>query len=295
LHITQEFWWAFGIGSVTLLVLGIGYIWNIVANQRRSIASRERQLKQLQEREEKLRASQQQLRSLTARLQSVREEERLNIAREVHDDLGQVLTVVKIRLKDLSNNLKSKRRIGVSEMLSSLKSLTKLVDGSINMVKEISSELRPIVLDNLGLKEAFEWESHKLQERGKIACSIDFYSEGISFSKEQQIGIFRIYQEALTNVLRHSCATKVQTTVRMDDKGIRMQVLDNGTGIPEAAINNPKSLGLLGMKERALLLNGELTISCTNGTGTVVSLTIPGTQPEVRKGFNPEYGGEYRD
>jgi signal transduction histidine kinase len=274
LETTHEFWWAFGVGSVTLLVLGVGYIWTVVAHQKQSIASREQQLRQLQEREGKLKASQQQLRNLTARLQSVREEERLNLAREVHDDLGQVLTVVKIHLKDMADKLKSRKRTDTSEMLVGLESLTKLVDGSINLVKEISSELRPIVLDNLGLKEAFEWESRKLQERSKIACSIDFCSEGTVFDREQQIGIFRIYQEALTNVLRHSSATKVQTTVRMDDKGFRMDVFDNGSGIPEAAINNPNSLGVLGMKERALLLNGELKISSPQSTGTLVSLTI---------------------
>ncbi len=275
MHTSQEFWWAFAIGTVTLLLLGIGYIWTVVAHQKQSIASRERQLKQLQEREERLKVSQQQLRNLTARLQSVREEERLKLAREVHDEIGQVMTVVKIYLKELIGDLKSRKRIAGSEMLERLESLTKLIDGSITMVKEISYDLRPIVLDNLGLKEAVEWEAQKMQDRGKIQCSVVFEGAQLSLDKEQRIGIFRIYQEALTNVLRHSGATAVQVNFQTEDEGFRMLVQDNGKGIPATEIENPKSLGLLGMKERALLLRGELSISSVIGGGTLLSLVVP--------------------
>lgn len=288
---SHEFWWAFGIGSITLVVLGIAYIWNLVTNQRQSIASQQKQLKEIAEREAKLTASQQQLRNLTARLQSVREEERLNLAREVHDDLGQILTVIKIHLRDLADGLKAGTRIGGHQMLNKLESLTSLVDGSINLVKEISSELRPIVLDNVGLREAIEWESHKLRDAGRIASSVEYGAEGISFDRDQQIGIFRIYQEALTNVLRHSGATQVHTTIRLDADGFRMNVQDNGKGISEANISEPKSLGLLGMKERALLLHGDLNISSLRGGGTLVSLFIPCDQMKMNSGLEKDRGG----
>ena len=275
MQISQEFWWSFAIGSLTLLTLAVAYVWNIVANQRRSIASHEKQLHEREEREAKLMLSQQQLRNLSARMESIREEERLKISREVHDELGQILTVIKIHLKDVAEEVKSGERPVVAQLLERLDSLTKMVDGSITMVKKISAELRPLILDNLGLKEAIEWEARRIQDHGGLECSVDFPPGELHFGKEAQIGIFRIYQETLTNVLRHSSATKMQTRMRCDPNGFTMEMHDNGKGIADEAINDPGALGIVGMRERALLLHGELTISSQNGGGTLVSLFIP--------------------
>jgi len=226
--------------------------------------------------EEELKSSREQLRALAASLQSAREEERSRIAREIHDNLGQALTGLKMSLSWLDKKL-SEVGDGVppSLLLNEIASMSKLIDAAIQMVREISAELRPGVLDDLGLVAAVEWQAQEFQTRMGIRCRFTSTLENITLDKEQSTAIFRILQETLTNVARHANATRVNITLRKKAGNLILEVRDNGRGITESEISNPRSLGLLGMRERALLLGGNVEISGTPGKGTAVTVKIP--------------------
>jgi PAS domain S-box-containing protein len=226
--------------------------------------------------EEELKSSREQLRALAASLQSAREEERSRIAREIHDNLGQALTGLKMSLSWLDKKL-SEVGDGVPPplLLNEIASMSKLIDAAIQMVREISAELRPGVLDDLGLVAAVEWQAQEFQTRMGIRCRFTSTLENITLDKEQSTAIFRILQETLTNVARHANATRVNITLRKKAGNLILEVRDNGRGITESEISNPRSLGLLGMRERALLLGGNVEISGTPGKGTAVTVQIP--------------------
>jgi PAS domain S-box-containing protein len=226
--------------------------------------------------EEELKSSREQLRALAASLQSAREEERSRIAREIHDNLGQALTGLKMSLSWLDKKL-SEVGDGVppSLLLNEIASMSKLIDAAIQMVREISAELRPGVLDDLGLVAAVEWQAQEFQTRMGIRCRFTSTLGNITLDKEQSTAIFRILQETLTNVARHANATRVNITLRKKAGNLILEVRDNGRGITESEISNPRSLGLLGMRERALLLGGDVEISGTPGKGTAVTVQIP--------------------
>ncbi len=226
--------------------------------------------------EEELKSSREQLRALAASLQSAREEERSRIAREIHDNLGQALTGLKMSLSWLDKKL-SEVGDGVPPplLLNEIASMSKLIDAAIQMVREISAELRPGVLDDLGLVAAVEWQAQEFQTRMGIRCRFTSTLENITLDKEQSTAIFRILQETLTNVARHANATRVNITLRKKAGNLILEVRDNGRGITESEISNPRSLGLLGMRERALLLGGNVEISGTPGKGTAVTVKIP--------------------
>ncbi|MGE5445220.1 MAG: PAS domain S-box protein [Ignavibacteriales bacterium] len=226
--------------------------------------------------EEQLKNSHEQLRTLAAHLQSVREEERARIAREIHDELSQTLTGLQMSLSWLSKKL-SEASNGVlhSLLLQEITIMSKLIDATTQAVQEISAELRPPVLDDLGLTAAIEWQTREFQTRMGIECRFISSPENITLDKEQSTAIFRILQETLINVARHANATRVDISLRKRADNVILEVRDNGKGITESEISNPHSLGLLGMRERALLLRGEIKISGTPGKGTAVTVRIP--------------------
>lgn len=230
--------------------------------------------------EEKLRETNEQLRALAARLQSVREEERIWIAREIHDELGQALTALKIDLSWLESKLPRDQK----PLLNKTKSISKLVDNTIRSLRRIASELRPGVLDNLGLAAAIEWQAQEFQTRTGITCRCWLNLDDSGLSKEQSTAIFRIFQEALTNVARHANATDVDISLEEKAGELVLEVRDNGKGITESEISNPKSLGLLGMRERAFLLGGEVKIIGAAGKGTAVTVYIPLKRMEQAEG-----------
>ncbi len=230
--------------------------------------------------EEKLRETNEQLRALAARLQSVREEERIWIAREIHDELGQALTALKIDLSWLESKLPRDQK----PLLDKTKSISKLVDNTIRSLRRIASELRPGVLDNLGLAAAIEWQAQEFQTRTGITCRCWLNLDDSGLSKEQSTAIFRIFQEALTNVARHANATGVDISLEEKAGELVLEVRDNGKGITESEISNPKSLGLLGMRERAFLLGGEVKIIGAAGKGTTVTVHIPLKRMEQAEG-----------
>ncbi len=225
--------------------------------------------------EQQLTLSHDQLRKLTARLESVREEERILIAREIHDELGQALTGVKLELCLLHDQIAE-----VSPaMMNRLESISTLVDGTIQSVQRIATELRPVVLDQLGLIPAIEWQAHEFQARTGIQCTLDVYLRAITLSHAGSTAMFRIFQEILTNVARHAQASIVHITLQEQAGSLVLDVRDNGRGVTDAELADPHSLGLVGMRERALLLGGETIFTGSPGAGTAVRVRIPLGEP----------------
>ncbi len=222
-----------------------------------------------------------QLRALAARLQSVREEERKRVAREIHDQLGQALTAIKIDLSTLVRELPAELKYQSKRTSSILK----LLDETIQSVRRISTELRPGILDDLGLVAAVEWAGEEFEARTGTKCRLDLSEDSISIDPEQATAVFRIFQETLTNVARHAEASEIEVRLAKDDRELTLEVHDNGRGIPEGKLSNGKSLGILGMRERALLLGGDLSISGTPGKGTTVRVRIP--EPAARNEETP--------
>jgi PAS domain S-box-containing protein len=221
--------------------------------------------------EEKLRKSYEQLHHFAVSLQSSREEERSRIAREIHDELGQALTGLKFDISWIGKKLPE----GTEELQSKTRSMAKLIDGTIQMVRRISSELRPGMLDRLGLAAAIEWQVQEFNNRTGVKCTLSPTFEGLNVEGDRSLAIFRILQEALTNVARHANATSVNVSLGLESGNLMLEVRDNGEGIPESALLDAKSLGLLGMKERALAFGGRVNIVSNPGNGTRVIMVIP--------------------
>lgn len=212
-----------------------------------------------------------QLRNLASHLQSIREEERRMIAREIHDELGQVLTVLKIQISLLSNKL----RVDQTEIKEKIFSVSQVIDQTVETVQRITSKLRPGILDDLGLFPAIEWQAQDFESKTGIICDCELPAEDIELEQEKVTAVFRIFQEALTNVARHANANTVRVRVKTEGELLRVRITDNGKGITAKEIADYNSLGLLGMKERAMLFNGEVKISGEPNKGTSVSVTIP--------------------
>jgi len=221
--------------------------------------------------EEELRSSREQLRNLSAHLQSVREEERTLIAREIHDELGQALTALKMDLSWLGNRLPKDEK----SLLEKAKSMSELIDMTIQTVKRISAELRPGLLDDLGLAVAIEWQAEEFQNRTGIKCEITLAPKDIILDQDRSTAIFRIFQETLTNVARHANATRVKVSLKEDKGKLVLKVRDNGIGITQEQISAPKSFGLIGMQERAHFWGGKVKISGIRNKGTTVTVSIP--------------------
>jgi PAS domain S-box-containing protein len=221
-------------------------------------------------------SSHEQLRALAARLQFVREEERTQIAREIHDELGQELAGLKMDLSWLKKKLPKREKL----LVEKTQSMLKFADTTIQSVRKISTKLRPGVLDDLGLLAAIEWQTQDFRDRTGIKCELNSSVEDVELDRDRSTEVFRIFQETLTNVVRHAKATRIIVNVDEDAGNLILRVKDNGRGITESEISNLKSLGLLGMRERALLFGGEVKISGIPGEGTIVTVTIPLKQGE---------------
>jgi PAS domain S-box-containing protein len=226
--------------------------------------------------EEELKATTEQLRKLSASLQSALEEERTRIARELHDELGSALTVLKWGLEDISGTLsETMPSAEIENVRKKLATLTTLIDTTFETVRRISSELRPGILDEAGLVAAIDWAMRQFEARTGIVCR--FYSavEDVNLSREQSTAVFRIFQEALTNILRHAEATKVEIVIREEGDEFVLTISDNGKGITAQQQSGTETLGLLGMHERAHLIKGEVSIKSGEGGGTVVTVRVP--------------------
>jgi PAS domain S-box-containing protein len=211
------------------------------------------------------------LRALAARLQNVREEERTHVAREIHDELGQACTAIKMDLALIARKATKKQ----ARLRAKVDSATQLVNGLITSLRRIASELRPRTLDDLGLNAALEWQAQDFEARTRIPCSLALPEEPIVLDSERSTAIFRIFQESLTNVARHANATQVNANMEKEGNELVLQIRDNGKGFDLEVARLGKSLGLVGMQERALLLDGELKIEAVPGSGTTLTLRIP--------------------
>jgi signal transduction histidine kinase len=225
----------------------------------------------LQQAEAELKASNEKLRNLSAYLEEAREKERARIAREIHDELGQLLTALKFDSSWLA------RKIPDSEhaLIEKAGSMTELIDTTIKTVQRIATELRPTILDHLGLAPAIESYAQRFQERTGIACKLDIAPDEFTIDQALSTALFRIFQESLTNVLRHADASTVEVILKKKRSHLHLEIVDNGKGIGRKELNDSKSVGLTGMRERAILCGGKLTVSGVRGKGTKVKVTVP--------------------
>ena len=233
--------------------------------------------------EEALKNSYAQLRALSARVQSVREEEAARIAREIHDDLGQKLTGLKMDLQRAERKLEGLESSPVvNSLLDTIVNATELTDKITVSVQEIAANLRPEMLDKLGLSAALHYEARRFHERTGVSCETLLPETEPNLSPEVSTALFRVFQECLTNIARHAQATKVEAALNLENGSVTLRVEDNGRGITEAEIANPESLGLLGMKERTALLGGELFFQRNPRGGTIVTARLPKSGAFVR-------------
>lgn len=209
--------------------------------------------------------------ALLTRLFSMDEEERYRIAREIHDELGQPMIALKIDLVWLAERLPRK-----SEALhKKIQTMTNLIDGTIRVVRRIAAELRPTVLDDLGLVAALEWLVGYFQRRTGIVCVLTKNPEEIVVDATRATALFRICQDALTNGARHATTTRIEVKLTQEETGLFMEVQYNGRGILDDALTDPGSLGLMGMRERIVPWGGDVHIRGVRGTGSVVAVRIP--------------------
>lgn len=219
------------------------------------------------------------LRLLSAHLLKVREDERTLIAREIHDELGQQLTSLKIDLSWLRSKMPKDKPL----LEEKAKSMISLIDDTVKSVRRISTELRPGILDDLGLIAALEWQSQEFFKRTSIFTDFTTNLPDERFDKSLSTGIFRVFQESLTNIARHSKATRVKSSLLKVDKNIVLTIADNGRGIEKSTLESQKTLGLMGMQERAMMMGGNLEIESVRGARII--LTVPAPEPKSSEFF----------
>lgn len=221
--------------------------------------------------EKQLKNSQEEMRNLALYFESLREEEKKKLAFEIHDELGHVLTAMKLELSWLIK----KKHLREEVLHERLRKTIDLIETTLRKVRSISSQLRPSVLDHFGIVAAIEWQSLEFQKLTSIRCRLFLTKEDISLNEQKAIAIFRIFQEILTNIARHSNATRVDIHLETDGNNLILTVADNGKGVRTEDITSKRSLGIIGMKERANATNGKLSIHGIANIGTTVTLTVP--------------------
>lgn len=225
--------------------------------------------------EHELRESRAQLRELSAYLQSVREEERTRIARELHDELGQTLTAIQLGLGALDSAVRAGSP--ADALHQGLSSLLALADTASQSVQRLATDLRPPILDGLGLAAALEWQVEAFAERcgSHLACELVLPQRLPPLGGEIETAVFRIVQEALTNVARHAQATRVEVTLQLDIDRLILRIVDNGKGMLLAEAEQQRRLGIVGMRERAYMLGGECRLQSSPGEGTQIEVQLP--------------------
>ena len=265
------------VSDTTIQKQAEGTLRNINEKLDQRVYERTRQLVQTNR---ELQSSLGKLRALAARLQSVREDERTSVAREIHDELGQALTAMKMDLVWMMQRLAGAEK----PMRAKAHDMLKLIDGTILSVRRIASTLRPGMLDDLGLSAAIQWQAQEFQARTGIECKLAMPVENVELDSGRSTAVFRIFQETLTNVARHAAATRVVVKLKITGNELILEVVDNGRGFETGAIATVKSMGLLGMRERALLLGGGFEIRSGPGQGTVVTVRVPLGRRKTKRG-----------
>lgn len=220
-----------------------------------------------------LRRSREELRDLSANLQIVREEEKTRIARELHDDLGQQLSALKMDLSSVEQLIQADSSAG-GEVIRQLRGMRSLVDKTVASLRRIAADQRPVMLDDLGLIPAIEWLANDFTSRYGINVERYIEPAAIEFNRTAATTIFRIVQEALTNVVRHAEASRVTLTIRSDGEHCILRISDDGHGAAKLDAPQRRSFGLLGMRERARILGGSISIDTEPGQGFAVTVTF---------------------
>lgn len=228
--------------------------------------------------QEDLERSRQELRNLSVHLQSVREKESTRIARKIHDELGQSLTALQMDLSWLENRLHPNNK----SVREKTRRMSDLVDSTIESVHNITTELRPSLLDDLGLPAAVEWQAADFQKRSGIRCQANIHCSDGVIDKELATTIFRIFQETLTNIARHAQASHCKVTLTENEKELCLDVTDNGIGITQWQVDDPRSFGMMGMRERAHLWGGTVHVRNAKPSGTTVRVLIPLIKGEIK-------------
>lgn len=233
--------------------------------------------------EQERRRKHDQLRGLAESIETAREGERKRIAREIHDELGQRLAVLNMNLSMLENELSKSPLELVHGTRERIQSMQDLIEATIDWIGRICVELRPSILDNLGLTAAIQWQAQEFQARTGIQCTFARLAKDVALDADRSTAVFRIFQELLANVARHAGAKTVRVKFENAGHSLVLQVRDDGEGIREEQITSPDSLGLLGIRERAEWLGGEVEIRGLPGAGTKVTLKIPWERREPLK------------
>jgi signal transduction histidine kinase len=224
------------------------------------------------------------MQALVGHLEKIRESERTRMAREVHDVLGQNLTGLKMDLRWIERTLEElKPTAEVDKLCRRVAGASELVEATTTAVQKLAAELRPGVLDKLGLGPALQYEARRFQENTGIACEVVVPAESPELSPDKVTALFRIFQECLTNVARHAQATRVTADLRVEGTDVMLRVQDNGRGIQDADLASPHSLGLVGMEERATQFGGRVRIRRRDEGGTVVEARIPLDAPKEKE------------
>jgi len=226
--------------------------------------------------EDNLKSSQQKLKNFASHLQNVREEEKILLAREIHDELGQILIAIKIDLGMMKQNvLKSIKKADTENILTNFENIFGLVDNTLNTTRKIMTDLRPEVLYLVGFVEAVKLYVNQFKERHQITCLFENNVSDLNFNSQQSVALYRILQESLTNIVKHAKATHVRILLRIESGQLIMEVIDNGIGFKTSQKSKSNSYGLLGMKERVDLLEGILLITSIPDKGTTIKVEIP--------------------
>jgi PAS domain S-box-containing protein len=234
--------------------------------------------------EQALIRSEEQLRALATRLQRAREEEAIRIARELHDQLGRYLTTIKMDLLQIDKIVSRRPEIEeIHPIGEKARMMLEAIDETVHVVRKISTELRPGILDDFGLAAAVGWQAREFERRAGVQCVLHLREEALELSREQATAFFRIFQEILTNVARHAKAAKLWVHLDVEDRMVVLEVEDDGVGISSDAINQPHALGLLGMRERAGIFGGHVEIAGIPGKGTTVIVRMPINENSPRR------------
>ena len=231
--------------------------------------------------EVKLEQANEQLHALTSRIVSVREEERTALSREIHDELGSALTGVKMGLMHIKRSLPGNERSeAFANMHEILASMTNIIDGTIRMVRKIITDLRPEILDEVGLAEALQWYGGEFSKRTSISIRFTIFPKKFDVDKKQTTELFRIFQEILANIAKHSNASKVVVFLKKENELLTLRVKDDGIGIKETDMANKNSFGILGIRERAKLMGGQMNIKGAPGKGTTITVEVPAIETD---------------
>jgi len=231
--------------------------------------------------EVKLEQANEQLHALTSRIVTVREEERTALSREIHDELGSALTGVKMGLMHIKRSLPGDERSETfANMHEILASMTNIIDGTIRMVRKIITDLRPEILDEVGLAEALQWYGSEFDKRTSISIRFTVFPKKFDVDKKQTTELFRIFQEILANVAKHSGASKVVVFLKKENELLTLRVKDDGIGIKETDMANKNSFGILGIRERAKLMGGQMNIKGAPGKGTTITIEVPAIETD---------------